>query len=177
VEIDKIWMKVLQTQDQEMARAFAEEYELLVNPIYPMPHVRELLSGLKNKNICMGIISNAQFYTPYLFEWFLNSDLKGLGFQDDLIAYSFRFGCAKPSLSMFRHVADRLARMSIKPGSVLYLGNDMLNDIYPAATIGFQTALFAGDARSLRLRADNPLCRSLKPDFVVTDLIQVLDFV
>ena len=38
----------------------------------------------------------------------------------------------------------------------------------------FKTALFAGDLRSLRLRTENPRCRGLKPDLVVTDLRQLI---
>jgi len=67
--------------------------------------------------------------------------------------------------------------MSVHPGSVVYLGNDMLNDMYPAQVIGFQTALFAGDARSLRLREDRSVCRNLKPGFVITDLRQLIDYI
>ena len=66
-----------------------------------------------------------------------------------------------------------LKAKGIQPVSVLYLGNDMLNDIYPARTVGFQTALFAGDRRSLRLRKDDPRCAALSPDLVVTDLGQL----
>jgi len=53
----------------------------------------------------------------------------------------------------------------------------MLNDIYPANAIGFQTALFAGDQRSLRLRTDDPRCVNLKPDLVLTDLAQLLKYI
>ena len=60
--------------------------------------------------------------------------------------------------------------------AVLYVGNDMLNDIYPAAKAGFKTALFAGDSRSLRLRKDKPKCKYLSADIVITDLIQLLDY-
>jgi putative hydrolase of the HAD superfamily len=51
----------------------------------------------------------------------------------------------------------------------------MLNDILPAQTTGFRTALFAGDKRSLRLRRDNPRCSNLKPDMVLTDLVQLVE--
>jgi putative hydrolase of the HAD superfamily len=53
----------------------------------------------------------------------------------------------------------------------------MLNDIYPAKNAGFNTALFAGDARSLRLRKDIPECKTLSADLVITDLIQLLDYI
>ena len=65
--------------------------------------------------------------------------------------------------------------MGIETSSVLYLGNDMLNDILPADRAGFQTALFAGDARSLRLRKDDPRCQGLAADLVITDLMQLVE--
>ncbi len=176
VEIDKIWMKVLNFTDIEIARKFAEDYELMVNPVYPMPHLEKLLKGLRKKHIVMGIISNAQFYTPKLFSRFLGTDPAITGFQTNLLFYSYMFGYAKPSLFMFQKAAARLLAAGISKESVVYLGNDMLNDILPAQTEGFQTALFAGDKRSLRLRKDDPRVTHTKPDIVVTDLIQLFDY-
>jgi putative hydrolase of the HAD superfamily len=67
--------------------------------------------------------------------------------------------------------------MGISRTSVLYVGNDMRNDILPATKTGFQTALFAGDRRSLRLREDDPQCKNVVPNLVITDLIQILEHV
>jgi len=173
VKIDRIWQQVLQEDDQNTARQFALEFELISNPVYPMPNLADLLSTGRQQNILMGIISNAQFYTPYLFNMFLDSDPQGLGFIPDLIFYSYRFEMAKPSVALFKMAAEKLKEKEIQPPSVLYIGNDMLNDIYPAQMVGFQTALFAGDQRSLRMRSDDPRCRDLKPDLVLTDLGQL----
>jgi len=177
VEIDSIWSGVLGNNNLDVIRSFAVEFEMLVNPVYPMPHARELLSECKNSKLLMGIISNAQFYTPYLFKWLLGSDMSGLGFHHDLIIFSYKFGYEKPSTFLFQHAAERLKNMNIKENSVLYIGNDMLKDIYPAKKTGFKTALFAGDSRSLRLREDDPKCKNLSADIIITDLIQVLDFI
>ena len=170
-------MQALDNKNLDPVRMFADEFESLVNPVYPMPHLSKLLLACKAGNILMGIISNAQFYTPFLFERFLGSKLEELGFCSDLIFYSYRFGYAKPSLFLFKLAADQLKSMGFSLNSALYLGNDMLNDIYPAKKTGFQTALFAGDRRSLRLRKDDPRCKNLTPDLVITDLIQLLDYI
>jgi putative hydrolase of the HAD superfamily len=100
--------------------------------------------------------------------------VKNLGFDPSLIFYSYRFEVAKPSPVLFGKAAETLKAKGIQPSDVLYLGNDMLNDIYPAKASGFQTALFAGDKRSLRLRADDSRCKKLTPDLVITDLIQLI---
>jgi len=176
IEIDKIWMRVIGDDNLQRVRAFALEFELIVNPAYPVPNIRKMLLELINRHIILGIISNAQFFTPYLFDCFLNSDLKNLGFEPNLILFSYKLGYAKPSSFLFEAAATRLKDMNISTDSVLYVGNDMLNDIYPAQKQGFKTGLFAGDARSLRLRKDEPVCKNVSADIVITDLIQVLDY-
>ncbi len=177
VVIEQIWMSVLENDDLETVKAFAAEFELIVNPVYPMPHLKKMLSVCKDLNILMGIISNAQFYTPYLFNWFLGANTKSLGFHPDLILFSYKYGYAKPSTFLFQLAAKWLENNSIKIQSALYIGNDMLNDIYPAKKVGFSTALFAGDVRSLRLRENDPKCKNLSADIVITDLVQILDHI
>lgn len=177
VEIDKIWMRVLNNNDLDLIRSFAVEFELIVNPVYPMPNLEKMLAGCKESNLCMGIVSNAQFYTPSLFQWFLGSDPEDLGFHPDLMLFSYRFGYAKPSIYLFQLAAESLQNMGIPVNAALYLGNDMLDDIYPAQKVGFKTALFAGDARSLRLREDDPKCKNLSADIVITDLKQLIDHI
>jgi putative hydrolase of the HAD superfamily len=64
VKIDRIWMKVLSTDDTTVVRQFAVEFELIVNPVSPMPNLENMLSACRYRSQLMGIISNAQFYTP-----------------------------------------------------------------------------------------------------------------
>ena len=177
VEIDRVWVSVLENQSMEAARKFAAEFELMVNPVYPMPNLEKMLSRCREKNIITGIISNAQFYTPFLFKWFLGSDMDDLGFCPDLIFFSWQYGHAKPSMCLFDSAAENLKAKAIPKDAVLYIGNDMLKDIYPAQKAGFKTALFAGDSRSLRLRENDPLCKNLSADLVVTDLVQIIDLI
>lgn len=176
VEIDRIWQEVLDTDGIETIRRFATEFELIVNPVYPMPHLAELLSGCREKKLVMGIVSNAQFFTAYLFQWFLGKDPEALGFDPELLIYSFRHGCAKPSPRLFHAAVQALDRKGIDPEQVLYLGNDMRNDVWAAGRAGFRTALFAGDARSLRLRKDMTECRDISPDLLITDLNQLTGY-
>jgi putative hydrolase of the HAD superfamily len=41
VEIDQIWMRILGNRNLDKIRAFALEFELIVNPVYPMPHLKK----------------------------------------------------------------------------------------------------------------------------------------
>ena len=174
IDIVRIWQNLLGMDDTERVKAFALEYEMVVNPVYPMPGFEELLSACRKQDLLMGIISNAQFYTLRLLEYLLGTPLGLCGFDSQLIFFSYRLGSAKPSCLMFDMAADILSRRGISPASVLYVGNDMRNDILPAKTVGFRTALFAGDRRSLRRRDDDVRCRHLVPDMIVTDLRQLI---
>ncbi len=177
VRIETIWHQVLRFKDIETARQFAAEYEMIVNPVYPMPHLPDLLKTLEKRKIPMGIISNAQFFTPLLFDLFYDHFPETLGFDPDLIFYSYAYGYAKPSLFLFEQAAQRLSEKGFKPADILYVGNDMLNDIYPAHKTGFQTCLFAGDARSLRLRENDARKNTIPPDAIINDLIQLTDMI
>ncbi|MBR9986388.1 MAG: HAD family hydrolase, partial [Desulfosarcina sp.] len=153
---------------------FALEYELLHNPVYPMPGLEELLWAGKNRRMPMGLISNAQFYTLFLLQWFLDATLEDRGFDQRLVFFSWREGHAKPSTFMFNRAKMVLLGMGIPTESALVVGNDMRNDILPASAVGFKTALFAGDRRSLRRRESDIRCRDASPDLIVTDLRQLI---
>jgi len=174
VDIETIWQTVTGIEDRSLIRRCAVEYELLVNPVYPMPHVVELLARCRERGIPMGIVSNAQFYTPLFFSSLLGMDLASLGFIDDFIFFSYLQGYCKPSLVLFERVAAAIEAAGIPIGHVLYVGNDMLKDICPAGRIGFHTVLFAGDGRSLNLQRGDERVRNVRPDMVVTDLSQIL---
>lgn len=177
VDIVTVWQSVLGWKDDKRIREFATRYEMIVNPVYPMPGLASMLETVRNAGLAMGIISNAQFYTPGLFETFLGASLDRMGFLPDLTLFSFEAGQAKPSIGLFTRCVDALERLKIPPGQTVYVGNDMLNDIYPAFRTGFQTVLFAGDTRSLRLRKDRAECRNLRADAVITELSQLADMI
>ena len=177
VKIDEIWMSVFNFHDLETAGKFALEFELITNPAYPMPHLEKILSFIRERKILLGIISNAQFFTPFLFQWYLGGDWEDLGFRKDLVFLSYCFEYAKPSSFLFNRANDRLRKLKIEPSTVLYVGNDMRNDILPAKKAGFKTALFAGDSRSLRWRPGEAALKNISPDLVITDLEQLLEHI
>jgi putative hydrolase of the HAD superfamily len=168
VRIEAIWTQLLGLKDPVRARAFAVEYEALVNPVWPMPGLRAALGALRRQGLALGILSNAQFYSPYLFECFLGAGPSELGFAEELCLYSFELRRAKPSPQLFQTARQRLLARGIRPGRVLMVGNDAQRDLAPARDVGFRTALFAGDARSLRGAEEADAAEA-----VITDLSQL----
>jgi len=182
VEISKVWKKIIEKfQTLELLKAdddpqkilrLAVEYECRVNPIWPMPGALETIAFLKKRGFRLGIVSNAQFYTPLILEALLGKSVETLGFDPSLCVWSYKEHRAKPD----RHLFQGLEK-SIDPCKTLYVGNDMLNDIWTATQSGCRTVLFAGDRRSLRLREQDSRCKKLTPTAIVDDLRQITEMV
>lgn len=161
---------------REAIEALALGYECRVNPTGPMPGAAEILAALRPR-VTLGIVSNAQFYTPVLLTTYFGASLSALGFAPELCSWSWQCGEAKPSRAIFAPPLHALRERGIAPDEVLYVGNDRRNDIWTAARAGCRTALFAGDGRSLRLRQDDPRLDGVEPDLVLTELPQLLDWI
>lgn len=179
VDIREIWQTTLaglreagqiEGEPQVDLERLSVEYEVRTNPVWPMPGLLDCFQACRTKGMVLGIISNAQFFTPALFDSLLGSSLDDLGFDPELRYYSYAHRHAKPGTVLYEEAAQILKSRGISATQTLYLGNDMRNDIYPAQKVGFQTALFAGDARSLRLRQEDPQISSIHPDLKILSL-------
>ncbi|MBN2552375.1 MAG: HAD hydrolase-like protein, partial [Spirochaetales bacterium] len=185
VEIGDVFREVLEDLQRrglpvagpgrELCENLAVEYECRSNPIWPMPGVVETICGLKERRMTLGIVSNAQFVTPLLFPALLDESLESLGFDPQLCVWSYRYLESKPSPNLFRRALEGLDQRGIAAKEVLYVGNDRLNDIWPAAASGMKTALFAGDLRSFRPREGDPRLRNVREQIVLTKLPQLLE--
>ncbi len=186
IDITRAWHQLLQTEklagrvsgsvdlDEPDLDRLAIEYETRVNPVWPMPKCRETIDAFRDSGRMLGIVSNAQFFTPLLFPALLGEPLEGLGFDPGVQFYSYRFLQAKPGTFLYERAREAVVERGLEPEQVLYVGNDLLNDVMPAARVGFRTALFAGDGRSLRWREGDERVNGVEPDLVVTRLDQLL---
>lgn len=182
VDILEIWDRFIKNQfdstsDLTSLQALAIRFECAVNPVWPMPGLESTLKQIQTLNYPLGIVSNAQFYTPLMLEGFTRKTIRELGFEDDLSVWSYKERLGKPSTELFEKLSEALSQRGIKPEQALYVGNDMLNDIWTASQAGLKTALYAGDERSLRLRESDDRCRELNPDIIVTELQQLLEVI
>jgi putative hydrolase of the HAD superfamily len=153
-------------------------FETLSNPVSPMPGMMRLLETLKKRNIVMGTVSNAQFYTPITMNYFISGRLEkssriGSPFARDLQVFSYEHLTAKPSGTLFEKMTESLAAYDIRPNNAVYAGNDMYKDIRPASEQGFKTALFAGDKRSFRTGGTDASDYEIKPYCIITSLEQI----
>ena len=152
------------------------KHESMVNPVWPMSGIQSVLNHLYNKKYKLGIISNAQFYTEEILKTLFNFKVGSEFFDPQLLFYSYMEKRAKPSKDFFMKAVTRIKKLyNIESDEILYIGNDMLNDIYTASACGCKTALFAGDQRSLRLRTSEARCKNIEPDLIITELKQLIN--
>lgn len=182
VDILAVWSRVLDlcrteglvpadAPEQDLER-LALVHECTVNPVWPMPGAVDTLAVLRARGLVLGIVSNAQFYTPLILRALFGSGPEGPAFDDDCSAWSYRAGIGKPDPALFRLAARGLRkRHGIAPGETLFVGNHIEKDVATAAAAGFVTCLFAGDARSLKMHA--PPGIAAQPDAVVVRLDQI----
>lgn len=183
VDVRAIWRAVCRTLSRERLipasavdiERLAVEYECRINPVWPMPEARETLEQLREAGLILGIVSNAQFYTPICLEALFEKSPPELGLQPERCVWSYELRQSKPSPLLFQTLLERLPEL--RPDQCVYVGNDMLNDVWTASLAGCRTVLFAGDRRSLRLREDEPRAAGLQPDAVITRFSQLPEMI
>ena len=175
VEIREVWAELLEKSGRDKAAASEAcvVYECAVNPVWAMPGLQNCIAKIRGSGLHLGIVSNAQFYTPLIFPALLGQTLEDLGFDPELSVFSYQLREGKPSVRLYEQLANGLAKKQIEPRDVLYVGNDRLKDIWPAQKVGFRTALFAGDQRSYRLRSEDERLSGVEADAVITHLNQI----
>ncbi|SMO49836.1 HAD family hydrolase [Gracilimonas mengyeensis] len=183
VDIIRVWIEaVRELEEEEMIGGFdfddipalVTEFVTRYDEPWLMPGLQSTLDSLQESDRLLGIISNSQFYSPLTLEALTEKSLEEMGFHPDLLFWSFSEDIAKPSVHFYEIASKKLREdYEIEPEEVLFVGNDMLNDVYPAAEAGFKTALFAGDQRSLRLRENDERCQNIEPDISITHLSQI----
>ncbi|NLL14147.1 MAG: HAD family hydrolase [Fibrobacter sp.] len=166
VKIEEIWSIILmllkrrgykpeefiEASEQDIPRylAFCYNFYSLGRDLYD--GVVDALSRLKENNITLGLLSNAQFYTPIDLTLLIREQSNGKYddfnelFDPDLTFFSYEYGVAKPNQILFRRLFDALYEFQILPSQTILVGNDLLLDIEPAIEAGMKTAFFTGDS-------------------------------
>lgn len=144
IDLRILWREILSIEPGTDLTPLVQAIEDAWHPVKPMPGAENFIRRLARSGISLGLLSNAQCNT-----------LPSLGpiadlFASELTILSYQHRIAKPSPELFAILTDRLAGRGISPHETLFIGNHPSHDIHPAATAGFQTALFTGHADSLR---------------------------
>ncbi len=194
VLIEQIWKTIFQilqrhgykvpqpgwrdVEEMSMGAAYLYHFHALGRRAYPGCY--ELLENLRKKGILLGIISNAQFYTLFDLSWLLirQSQFRikdlSLYFPEDQCVLSYQYGFSKPNTELFKAALSSLERFGIEASEILYVGNDLFNDVYGAGQCGLRTCLFTGDKDTLNLATEHEEVKDLAPDLTIESLPELL---
>jgi putative hydrolase of the HAD superfamily len=144
---------VIPTEKLEWLPLFlAETYRgISRNRLQLYPGVLEVLSELHSR-YKLAAISDAQS------AW-CRSEMRAVGIEGyfDPIIVSGDYGYRKPDHRLFRAA---LAVLNLNPENVLFVGNDMFRDIYPANQLGIKSVFFSSNQGGKQ--ADGA-----KPDYII----------
>ena len=101
--------------------------------LVPYPHVRDTLLKLKSKGLKLGVVSDA----PKLQAWLRLTEMNLVEFFDIILGYEDT-GKLKPSKEPFKKA---LKKMKLKPGEVIFVGDNPERDILGAKKVGMKTVL------------------------------------
>jgi FMN phosphatase YigB (HAD superfamily) len=162
--------------EDELAEKIAYFFHSSLQGVEAAPGALETLETV-HRTCRQGLIADAQPFT-------LVQLLRALGAQGKLASLgevltggcqtlSYQEGIRKPSRRLFAVAVQRFHSAGVEPYEVLYIGNRLSDDVAVARQVGFRTALYAGDGVSLHATAADLRDPALKPDRMITALIQV----
>ena len=125
-----------------------------------MPYTREVLSGLQQRVLRLGLVTNGWSEKQ-------RQCLAGLGLADafDTVVISKEVGCSKPEPRIY---ALALERLGVQASQALFLGDSPTNDVLGPQLAGMKAALFPGG---------HSLPAHIRPDYLLQDLRGVLEIV
>lgn len=156
IDLRLLWREILSLPPEADTAVLVAETEAAWHPATLIPGAAAAVQRVSRAGLSLGVLSNAQSNTL--------ASLGGIAdlFAPELTLLSYQHGMSKPAPELFRILTDRLAGRGITPAETLYIGNDPVQDILPAAAAGFRTALFTGHPDSHR-------SGDCTPDFLFTD--------
>jgi len=136
-----------------------------------------VLKMIPGSNRLQGLLADGQSFTLVQ----LLRGLRGQGkllplkqmFSPHLVTMSYREQVRKPSRSLYQLNVARFAQAGIEPHEILHIGSRLADDLAMAKQAGMKTALYAGDKRSLQATQQDMKDPAIRPDRLITDLIQL----
>lgn len=173
VRVVDVWREILVSQTKCPVRCSAETIDdlsetlpllfrqLTLRKIGILPSVIPTLEKLNQKGYTLSIISNAQsmLAIPELNEFRLMKYFHPIIISSD-------FGVKKPEKILFK---EYLRKMKLKPDQIVFVGNDMRDDVYGAQSVGIKTIF-----------VDTPIGRDdykdVEPDICIKRMDELLEY-
>jgi putative hydrolase of the HAD superfamily len=147
---------------QEIATAYADSF--LVHPARPHPDAVELLRGVRDLGLRIGLISNTGMTPGVTFRRFLEQH--GMLKFFDILTFSDEVRVSKPASAIFEMTLRQLGAL---PEGSVHVGDHVINDVVGAKRCGLKTIWIEGF-----YQREDPSDPLTQPDVAVAELSQVL---
>lgn len=194
-EIDaaRVWFKILEKLDKndyqydvgqygdldDLSQKIAYFYHSCLQGTEAAAGAAATVHALGEAGVKQGLIADGQCFTPtqMLRAFQVDGTLpEPAGWiSPGLSTLSFLEGVRKPSKSLYIAAAQRFRDAGFDPDQVLFVASRLREDLVVAKSVGFRTALFAGEKLSLKATAADLKDPAVKPDRLLTQLTQVRD--
>lgn len=170
VKIEHIWRNVFEELNLPKInfKKFAWDYYNIGSDRRLYNNVKFILDFLQSKNIELGIVSNAQFYTIDDMENKLDIDDLSEYFNPDLTIFSFEEKVSKPNELLFDNLIKALEKVNIKPQETLFVGNDMECDVDASINSGLKAVLLDWKATKWHEKKDLE-----DPTYIINELKEI----
>ncbi|MDI6732876.1 MAG: HAD-IA family hydrolase [Planctomycetota bacterium] len=148
-----------------VAAAVIAYHETKSRELLPFSDVPPVLETLSNTDLIRGVITDGLAIKQS--EKLIRLKLYHL-FTPRAIFISDEIGISKPNIKLYQRVCNEL---NLPPDEVMYVGDNSINDIDPAKTVGMITVL------SRRVRKHHLRQGRLKPDYQIDNFRQLLKIV
>ncbi len=163
----------------ELSEKIAYFYHSSLQGHEAAPEAARTVMAVAETGLLQGVLADAQGFSVVQLLRDLRTQepttpVAGL-FRTDLLTLSFREGVRKPSMSLFAAAYRQAKTAGVDPSQVLYISSKAAGDLAVAKTVGFRTAVYAGEKLGLSLTADDLQNPETCPDRLLTSLTQVRD--
>ena len=143
------------------------------------PNALETLMLIFNGGFMQGMATNTQVFSLAQLLRTINPSGGPLALGDlflpSCITQSYRFGVKQPSALLMESCAEQYSRQGLEPREIAVVGTRVHEELAPAKKLGFRVILYAGDKHSLQASSSDMKDEAVRPDRILTDLLQLRD--
>lgn len=166
---------------EDLAVKVAYFFHASLQGVTATEEARDTLATLTSGGVRQGLIADGQLFTiPQLLHSLQQqgrfSSISELLTADHLFVSSIQ-KLRKPSVTLYREVAESFARVGIQPSEVLHVSHRLKDDLGPAKKCGFRTALYAADKNCCEVTLKDVRDPEYKPDRLISRLSQIRNIV
>ena len=165
----------------ELAEKVAYFFHSSLQGIEAAPGALKTVLAISSAGLKQALLADAQPFTiVQLFRVLLDQGTipePGGVFKPSLNTLSCVEGVRKPSKTLYLRAVDRFVKLGLEPEEILHVSSRIRDDLAIAKSLGMRTVLYAAEKLGLQATSEEMKDPAMKPDRLITELVQLRDIV